>query len=128
MVSFSSPVSILAIPAMWLVSYYPGFLKVCKTFELDFVAYSFELSHEGVCPEKSWWIYQVRAPAVPLQTDIELYFGFRSVQPRSNIARLSENKDTPPELVALVSRMEGAHLVCCGIFIRDRQFSHDMMT
>ena len=56
MLSLSSPVSILAIPAMWLVSYYPGFLKVCKIFKLDFVAYSFELSHEGVNPEKSWWI------------------------------------------------------------------------
>ena len=56
MVSFSSPVSILAIPVVWAVSYYPAFLKVCKTFKLNFVAYSFELSHEGVGPEKSWGI------------------------------------------------------------------------
>ena len=39
-------------------------------------------------------------------------FVLSSVQPRSNIARLSEKKGVPPDLVARLARMEGAHLVC----------------
>jgi len=71
MLSLSSPVSILAIPAMWVVSYYPSILKGSV------------LSKAGE---------------------------YNNVQPRSNIARLSEKKDISPELVARAARMEGAHL------------------
>lgn len=37
--------------------------------------------------------------------------GQRSVQPRSNIARFSGNKNLSPEVVARLARMDGAHLV-----------------
>jgi len=71
MLSLSSPLSIYAIPAMWVVSYYPTFLKRSI------------MSKAGV---------------------------FNDVQPRSNVARLSEKKNVSPDLVALLERMEGAHL------------------
>ena len=52
-------------------------------------------------------------PQYPSTSDrILTYFGLCSVQPRSNVARLSEKKDISPELVARVARMEGAHMVC----------------
>ncbi|KAF8814705.1 hypothetical protein BYT27DRAFT_7205671 [Phlegmacium glaucopus] len=69
--SLSSPLSIYAIPAMWVVSYYPGFKK------------GFTMRKAG---------------------------SFNNIQPRSNVARLSEKKDVPPELVDRLARMEGAHL------------------
>lgn len=50
------------------------------------------------------------------------YFGLRSVQPRSNVARLSEKKDISPELIARVARMEGAHLVCVVFLYGDLQY------
>jgi len=71
MVSLSSPLSIYAIPAMWIVSYYPAFLK-------------------GSIMRKAG--------------------SFTNIQPRSNVARLSERKDVSPDLVASLARMEGAHL------------------
>jgi len=71
MVSLSSPLSIYAIPAMWVVSYYPSFMK-------------------GLIMRKAGT--------------------FDNVQPRSSIARLSEKKNVPPELVARLARMEGAHM------------------
>ncbi|KAJ7052906.1 hypothetical protein C8F01DRAFT_1032740 [Mycena amicta] len=36
--------------------------------------------------------------------------GFNNVQPRANVARVSGDKAVPPEVVARIQRMEGAHL------------------
>ena len=71
---------------------------------------------------------RVFAVLIYLLDRIMIYLGLRSVQPRSNIARLSENKDISPELVARVSRMEGAHLVCVVFLYGIVSISLIMMT
>lgn len=43
--------------------------------------------------------------------DIPSYFELPSIQPRSNVTRLSEKKDVSPELAARLAKIEGAHLV-----------------
>jgi hypothetical protein len=53
--------------------------------------------------------------------------GQRSVQPRSNIARFSENKDLSPEVVARLARMDGAHLVFVVFLVQPGSLVDDVM-
>ncbi|TFK72112.1 hypothetical protein BDN72DRAFT_836707 [Pluteus cervinus] len=41
---------------------------------------------------------------------IDRIMGYDNVQPRSNTAKLVEDKKIPPEVAARIERMEGAHL------------------
>ncbi|KAH9478501.1 hypothetical protein JR316_0008956 [Psilocybe cubensis] len=69
MVSLSTPLSLYAIPLMWIITYYPAYAKSAL---------------------------------------IKRVAGFNNVQPRGNPARL-EKKGVPPEILARLQRIEGAH-------------------
>ncbi|PPQ87342.1 hypothetical protein CVT25_002092 [Psilocybe cyanescens] len=70
MISLSTPLSLYAIPLMWIITYYPAFAKSAL---------------------------------------ITKAAGYNNVQPRDNATRL-EKKGVPPEVLARLQRIEGAHI------------------
>ena len=102
-----SPLSLYSIPVVYVTSFHPTTLKVCifsLTVGKDF--------HAAISTSRLTKPLNTTSASIFLIRNIEgrnanIYL---SVQPRSNITKVVNNKNISPELAARIQRMEGAHL------------------
>ena len=106
-INMESPLSLYSIPVVYVTSFYSTILKVCifsLTVGKDF--------HAAISTSRLTKPLDTTSASIFLIRNIEgrnanIYL---SVQSRSNITKVVNNKNISPELAARIQRMEGAHL------------------